>query len=67
VREACDVVVSIPIAAGTESLNASVAVGVALYEASRHRTRQGSSGLTSPGATPRTAASSGLSTSTPAT
>jgi 23S rRNA (guanosine2251-2'-O)-methyltransferase len=38
VREACDQVVSIPIAADTESLNASVAAAVALYEASRRRT-----------------------------
>lgn len=35
VREACDQVVSIPIAASTESLNASVAASIALYEASR--------------------------------
>lgn len=37
VREECDVVASIPIAATTESLNASVAASVALYEASRRR------------------------------
>ncbi|MBO2529879.1 MAG: 23S rRNA (guanosine(2251)-2'-O)-methyltransferase RlmB [Thermobifida fusca] len=37
VRETCDVVVSIPIH-GVESLNASVAAGVALYEAVRRRT-----------------------------
>lgn len=36
VREKCDVVASIPIA-GMESLNASVAAGVALYEAVRQR------------------------------
>lgn len=35
VREACDEVASIPIAATTESLNASVAASIALYEASR--------------------------------
>lgn len=34
-REACDQVASIPIAATTESLNASVAASIALYEASR--------------------------------
>ncbi|MEY9214101.1 23S rRNA (guanosine(2251)-2'-O)-methyltransferase RlmB [Thermobifida halotolerans] len=37
VRETCDVVVSIPIR-GVESLNASVAAGVALYEVARRRT-----------------------------
>jgi 23S rRNA (guanosine2251-2'-O)-methyltransferase len=31
VRETCDVVVSIPMAAGNESLNAGVAAGIALY------------------------------------
>jgi 23S rRNA (guanosine2251-2'-O)-methyltransferase len=36
VREACDVVASIPIG-GAESLNASVAAGVALYEVARRR------------------------------
>ncbi|WP_062296352.1 23S rRNA (guanosine(2251)-2'-O)-methyltransferase RlmB [Demequina maris] len=35
VRETCDQVVSIPIAASTESLNASVAASIALYEASK--------------------------------
>jgi len=35
VREACDQVASIPIAATTESLNASVAASIALYEARR--------------------------------
>ncbi|MDN4483538.1 23S rRNA (guanosine(2251)-2'-O)-methyltransferase RlmB [Demequina lignilytica] len=35
VREACDQVVSIPIAATTESLNASVAASIALYEAAK--------------------------------
>lgn len=33
VREACDQIVSIPIAGDTESLNASVAASIALYEA----------------------------------
>jgi 23S rRNA (guanosine2251-2'-O)-methyltransferase len=37
VREACDLVASIPIGAGTESLNAGVAAGVALYEVARKR------------------------------
>lgn len=37
VREACDQVASIPIAASTESLNASVAASLALYEASKRR------------------------------
>ena len=37
VRETCDLVVSIPMAAGTESLNAGVAAGVALYEIARRR------------------------------
>lgn len=35
VRETCDQIVSIPIAASTESLNASVAASIALYEASK--------------------------------
>ncbi|GAA1859769.1 23S rRNA (guanosine(2251)-2'-O)-methyltransferase RlmB [Myceligenerans crystallogenes] len=37
VREACDAVASIPIAATTESLNAAVAGGIALYEVSKQR------------------------------
>jgi 23S rRNA (guanosine2251-2'-O)-methyltransferase len=37
VRETCDVIASIPIAASTESLNAGVATGIALYEVSRLR------------------------------
>ncbi len=37
VRETCDVVASIPMASGTESLNAGVAAGVALYEVARRR------------------------------
>ncbi len=37
VRETCDLVVSIPMTAGNESLNAGVAAGVALYEVARRR------------------------------
>lgn len=37
VRDACDLLVTIPMAAGNESLNASVAAGVALYEIDRRR------------------------------
>ena len=37
VREACDVVASIPITSDVESLNASVAGGIALYEVARLR------------------------------
>ncbi|MGN6088433.1 MAG: 23S rRNA (guanosine(2251)-2'-O)-methyltransferase RlmB [Actinomycetes bacterium] len=37
VRETCDVVVSIPMSGATESLNAGVAAGVALYEIARKR------------------------------
>ena len=37
VRETCDMVVSIPIDPKTESLNASVAAGIALYEIARQR------------------------------
>ncbi|MEU6742613.1 23S rRNA (guanosine(2251)-2'-O)-methyltransferase RlmB [Streptosporangium sandarakinum] len=39
VREACDLVVRIPMSAAAESLNAGVAAGIALYEVSRHRKR----------------------------
>ncbi|QGH68425.1 23S rRNA (guanosine(2251)-2'-O)-methyltransferase RlmB [Pseudactinotalea sp. HY158] len=39
VRETCDVVVSIPIAARMESLNASVAMGITLYDVARRRER----------------------------
>jgi 23S rRNA (guanosine2251-2'-O)-methyltransferase len=39
VRENCDVVVSIPMAGPTESLNASVAAGVVLAEVARQRRR----------------------------
>ena len=38
VRESCDVLVRIPMAATTESLNAGVAAGIALYEIDRRRT-----------------------------
>lgn len=37
VRETCDLIVSIPMQAATESLNAGVAAGVALYEVARRR------------------------------
>jgi 23S rRNA (guanosine2251-2'-O)-methyltransferase len=37
VRQACDAVVSIPMAGDLESLNAGVAAGVALYEVARRR------------------------------
>jgi 23S rRNA (guanosine2251-2'-O)-methyltransferase len=37
VRESCDLVASIPIGAATESLNAGVAAGIALYEVARRR------------------------------
>ena len=37
VREACDTLVSIPITASVESLNAGVATGIALYEIARAR------------------------------
>ena len=36
-RETCDVVLSVPLAAGVESLNLSVAAGVVLFEAVRQR------------------------------
>lgn len=39
VRETCDVIASIPITASTESLNAGVAAGIALYEVARARSR----------------------------
>jgi 23S rRNA (guanosine2251-2'-O)-methyltransferase len=41
VRETCDIVVSIPMHAATESLNAGVAAGVALYEVARRRHGKG--------------------------
>jgi 23S rRNA (guanosine2251-2'-O)-methyltransferase len=37
VERACDVLVSIPMASGTESLNAGVAAGIVLYEVARRR------------------------------
>jgi 23S rRNA (guanosine2251-2'-O)-methyltransferase len=37
VRDTCDLQVAIPITAATESLNASVAAGIALYEIARRR------------------------------
>jgi 23S rRNA (guanosine2251-2'-O)-methyltransferase len=37
VRENCDIIVSIPMTSATESLNAGIATGVALYEISRRR------------------------------
>jgi 23S rRNA (guanosine2251-2'-O)-methyltransferase len=40
VRETCDVLVRIPMAAATESLNAGVAAGIALYEVDRRRSRR---------------------------
>ena len=40
VRQACDVLVRIPIAARTESLNAGVAAGIALYEVAAIRGRR---------------------------
>lgn len=36
-RETCDVVLSVPLAAGVESLNLSVAAGIVLFEAVRQR------------------------------
>ena len=41
VREQCDMIVSIPMHAATESLNAGVAAGVALYEVARRRRHGG--------------------------
>lgn len=38
-RESCDMLASIPITSAAESLNASVAAGIALYEVSRRRAR----------------------------
>ena len=39
VREACDFLVKIPMLGSIESLNASVAAGVLLYEAVRQRSK----------------------------
>jgi 23S rRNA (guanosine2251-2'-O)-methyltransferase len=41
VAERCDLVVRIPMAGGTESLNAGVAAGIALYEVTRQRDGSG--------------------------
>jgi 23S rRNA (guanosine2251-2'-O)-methyltransferase len=41
VAQTCDVLVRIPMAAATESLNAGVAAGIALYEIDRHRRAAG--------------------------
>lgn len=41
VRENCDQIVSIPIDSAMESLNASMAVGITLYEVSKQRSTQG--------------------------
>lgn len=41
VREACDAVVSIPMATTTESLNAAVAAGITLYEVAKQRSADG--------------------------
>ncbi|CAM4041264.1 23S rRNA (guanosine(2251)-2'-O)-methyltransferase RlmB [Helcobacillus massiliensis] len=40
-REKCDAITSIPMAATTESLNASVAASIVLYEVAGHRARAG--------------------------
>ena len=40
VRETCDVLVRIPMSSTTESLNAGVAAGIALYEVDRRRSRR---------------------------
>ena len=39
-RESCDLLVSLPMSGAIESLNVSVAAGMALYEATRQRRRQ---------------------------
>ena len=39
VTETCDQIVSIPISAATESLNAGIATSVALYEVSKRRAK----------------------------
>ena len=44
VAQACDVLVRIPIAARTESLNAGVAAGIALYEVAAIRARDAAAG-----------------------
>ncbi len=40
VRDTCDQLASIPISSGTESLNAGVAAGIALYEVAQRRSRR---------------------------
>jgi 23S rRNA (guanosine2251-2'-O)-methyltransferase len=47
-RETCDVVLSIPMAGGVESLNLSVAAGIALFEAVRQRRELGGKGPKAP-------------------
>ena len=44
VREHCDVLVGIPLAPGVDSLNVSVAAGVALFEVVRQRGDRGPGG-----------------------
>lgn len=44
VAETCDLTASIPISGGAESLNASVAAGIALYEITRRRARARATG-----------------------
>ena len=52
VAQACDVLVRIPIAARTESLNAGVAAGIALYEVAAIRSRAAADGSLAPRARP---------------
>jgi 23S rRNA (guanosine2251-2'-O)-methyltransferase len=52
VQRTCDFVVSLPMASGVESLNASVAVGVALYEIVRQRAAARAGGCRYPGRAP---------------
>jgi len=51
-RETCDVVLSIPMAGGVESLNLSVAAGIALFEAVRQRRKMGEKGPRAPAPDP---------------
>jgi len=48
-RETCDIVLSIPLAHGVESLNLSVAAGIVLFEAVRQRRQGGVAGRPEPG------------------